>query len=78
MKFQVGDRVYVKGWPFRGHTGVIKDARRLKITFGLVKLYYVKTDETVLGHGLIKVSASGLRKLTEDDHRSSPTGVCTS
>jgi hypothetical protein len=66
-KVQIGDRVYIKAFPYRGHTGVVKDTYRLKSTLGLQRLYVVILDEaSAVGGGLVKVSRSGMRLEQED------------
>ena len=63
FKPQVGDRVRLKGIQYGGHTGTIKDIRRIKIMF-CRKLYYVDLDGTALGHSMIRVDRRNLRPLT--------------
>lgn len=60
-KFNVGDRVLIKGMVAGGHTGQIIRITRPKISFKLQKLYHVQLEGTLsLGHSIIKVSRMNL------------------
>ena len=60
-KLQVGDRVRLKGIQFGGHTGTIKEIRRLKSLAGR-KMYYVTLDGTALGHSMLRVTKMNIER----------------
>jgi hypothetical protein len=61
MKAKVGDRVELKGIQFGGHTGTVVRTKRPVITWGLMKLYFVRLDGTWLGHSVVKVTKGNIR-----------------
>jgi hypothetical protein len=66
-KFEVGERVLIKGMVGGGHTGTIVRITRPKIGLKLTRLYHVALEGTVLGHSQLRVSKMNLQHLEAEE-----------